>query len=213
MSVGILVRAERPAECTTRDAFKRSVVETAIRSLAHYGYAATTPAAVAEMAGLEKSAQLPFASRQAMMVAVWEHLADCRDAYYEASGDRHLPLDKRLDCMITAAIERAGNPENLAVLELKMATRGDAKLRNALLQKINDRETEIDDHWVDLFGDTGMPRQDLVAARYMIVAMCRGLSIEKINQTSPSILIRMETDIRQTAHALIYDRSRSVVPN
>ncbi len=185
-------------------ATRQRLLEAAVTCLWQYGYAGTTLSAVAREAGLSRGPQqYYFPSKVDLMVGVWEYISNQLDLDYRGFMDPALTDQERLDLAIDASIRRAGTKAHVVELELKLATRGDAELQTVLQGLINKRESEADAVWVQMFGHTGVPPEDLIAHRYAIVGMIHGLAIERISGRPKALLARMEEELRTVVYGLL----------
>lgn len=115
-------------------ATRARVLDATFDSLLERGHAATTIAAVQERAGVARGTLLHhFPTRAALMVAVVEDVAERRLGILRASTPdhpAHPPTWQRAVAVVRADLE---HPAFLVVLEMWVAARTDATLREALV--------------------------------------------------------------------------------
>lgn len=116
-------QAERSAAMRTR------LLEATVECLVSYGYAGTTTARVAEVAGVTRGAQIHhFRSKEDLVVAAIEHLAQQR-ARTAIGGLRRVDIGADpVPTVLDFLWEAHQGPMFIATLELWMAARTDAVL-------------------------------------------------------------------------------------
>ncbi|KAA1380910.1 TetR family transcriptional regulator [Aeromicrobium fastidiosum] len=128
------------------------LMEATVESLVELGWAGTTTTVVSQRAGVSRGAQLHhFPSKQALVVAAVEHLTDRRrdDMRRHAEG---LPEDDRIRGVLEILAAQFVSPVFFAALELWVAARTDAGLRESVgpLERRIGRETHA--YAVELLG-------------------------------------------------------------
>jgi len=161
---------------------------------------------IAKEAGLSQGPrQYYFPSKVDLMVAVREEVLE-----FARSNIDQLKLDEEdprtaLRLFLDEEIQRGKSDEYVVDLELKIAIRGDAELRDRLADPINISEQAVDKWWLELFSSTGRSRADLLAARYISTWLLRGLAIERISRTDEVTVARMERLLIDTVYGSIFD--------
>jgi AcrR family transcriptional regulator len=111
------------------------VLNATLACLAERGYAGTTTTAVAERAGVSRGAQLHhFRTRAALVAAAVEHLYAGLATDYEKAFANLAPGADRVASAIDLLWDTFQDPRLAAVLELLVAGRTDAELREQLAQ-------------------------------------------------------------------------------
>jgi AcrR family transcriptional regulator len=131
-------QAERSA--TTRDA----LLEATIACLVQDGYANTTTSRVAERAGVSRGAHLHhFQTRQALLAAAMERLAERRGAELRAAAEKLPEGRERLEQGLDLLWASYANPLFQAALDLWSHARTDPELRDRLVpvERRLDRQT------------------------------------------------------------------------
>jgi AcrR family transcriptional regulator len=131
-------QAERSA--TTRDA----LLEATITCLVQDGYANTTTSRVAERAGVSRGAHLHhFQTRQALLAAAMERLAERRGAELRAAAEKLPEGRERLEQGLDLLWASYANPLFQAALDLWSHARTDPELRDRLVpvERRLDRQT------------------------------------------------------------------------
>ena len=109
------------------------ILECATRLLVEIGYAAATNAKIAEAAGLTRGAMLyHFATREALVEAVVDHLHAARTAMLAEASDRAPPGADLAEYAIDAYWTLLRQPAFVAFAELEAAARTDPAVRAAL---------------------------------------------------------------------------------
>ena len=125
-------RVRTPQQDRSR-ATRQRLLEAALDCLVEYGWAGTTTTVVAERAGVSRGAQLHhFPTRASLVLAAVEHLMQRRadEIRTEAAA---LPPGARLDRAIDMLVAAFTGPLFSAALEVWVAARTDAELREALV--------------------------------------------------------------------------------
>ena len=133
-------------------AMRLRLMEATVDSLVELGWAGTTTTVVSRRAGVSRGAQLHhFPSKQALVVAAVEHLTDLRrdDMRRHAAS---LPADNRTRGVLEILAAQFVSPVFFAALELWVAARTDAELRESVapLERRVGRETHA--YAVELLG-------------------------------------------------------------
>lgn len=167
---------------------RKSLIKAAIQCLGEYGYAGTTMRRVADLAGVTQGPrQYYFPSTTDLFQAVVDKIHADADRSAAQLLKPTAEVRDRAGELMTAAFQNCGSPSHLAMIELKLACRGDEKLRAAIKDKIDAYEARADEDWVRLFGDTGVPREELITLRAIVGATLRGLGVALASGTEPAI--------------------------
>jgi AcrR family transcriptional regulator len=124
-------------------AMRLRLMEATVDCLVELGWAGTTTTVVSRRAGVSRGAQLHhFPSKQALVVAAVEHLTDRRRDDMRAAADE-LPDDGRIRRALDLLAAQFVSPVFFAALELWVAARTDAELRESVgpLERRIGRET------------------------------------------------------------------------
>jgi AcrR family transcriptional regulator len=127
-------RPRRLTQAERREATRTALLDATIECLVEYGYAGTTTARVADLAGLSRGAQLNyFPSKAALVAAAVAHLADRRMEEMRALVAA-LPEDAdRVPALVDVLWDAHQGEIFDATLELWVAARTDSELRTALV--------------------------------------------------------------------------------
>jgi AcrR family transcriptional regulator len=124
-------------------AMRLRLMEATVESLVELGWSGTTTTVVSSRAGVSRGAQLHhFPSKQALVVAAVEHLTDRRRDDMRRHAAR-LTGDDRIRQVLDILADQFVSPVFFAALELWVAARTDAELREAVgpLERRIGRET------------------------------------------------------------------------
>jgi AcrR family transcriptional regulator len=157
-------------------AMRLRLLESTVDCLVELGWAGTTTTVVSRRAGVSRGAQLHhFPSKQALVVAAVEHLTDRRRDEMSASV-ASLPAEHRIRGVLEILAAQFVSPVFFAALELWVAARTDAGLRESVapLERRIGRETHA--YAVDLLGidETRGDNRHLVQAT---LDLLRGLGL------------------------------------
>ncbi|MCL3817023.1 TetR/AcrR family transcriptional regulator [Aeromicrobium wangtongii] len=133
-------------------AMRLRLLEATVDCLVELGWSGTTTTVVSQRAGVSRGAQLHhFPSKQALVVAAVEHLAERRrdELRRRAEG---LPEQDRIRGVLELLAGQFVSPVFFAALELWVAARTDAELRELVgpLERRIGRETHV--YAVELLG-------------------------------------------------------------
>jgi len=176
---GVATKQERVPQAERRRITRGKLLDATIESLIDIGYPRTTTVEVGERAGLSRGAQLHhFPSKAELLVAAIEHLADERSKEFEAElklrlGEGDDPIDAVVD-MLWAMFS---DPLYWAVIELMVAARTDAELR----EEFEAFERSLGGRIYGAFKElTGRGDREAKIAVEMTLYFMRGLAMERI---------------------------------
>ncbi len=157
---------------------RRRLLDAAILSLIERGYANTTGSEIAERAGLSRGAQLyHFPTKEDLLTKAVEHLfqlmfEEMRQKVEGLSGEADRPSHA-----VDFIWEMANGPLYQAWLELMIASRTDAYLRDSI-REVNTRLTEfVQKTFRELFVPANVQIAGLELFPVMVVFMMEGLAI------------------------------------
>ncbi|WP_235833795.1 TetR/AcrR family transcriptional regulator [Aeromicrobium chenweiae] len=133
-------------------AMRQRLMEATVDCLVELGWSGTTTTVVSRRAGVSRGAQLHhFPSKQALVVAAVEHLTDRRREEMRRSAEQ-LSEEGRTRGVLEILAAQFVSPVFFAALELWVAARTDAELREAVapLERRIGRETHT--YAVELLG-------------------------------------------------------------
>lgn len=174
-----------------REATRTALLDATIGSLVEHGYANTTTARVAELAGVSRGAQIHyFASKAAMVAAAIEHLAgkrieELREPLHELA---HTP--DRVERLLDVLWESHRGEIFDATLELWVAARTDPELHEHLASLERNVARAVIQLCTDVLPDEAARpdyRDDLMTA----LATIRGLALLRLaGADNPATLTR-----------------------
>ena len=124
----------RRTQAERREATRARILECTADSLLERGFAATTISEVQERAGLARgTVQHHFPTRAELLVAATTHVVDARIERFRREMDLVPPDQNRLQAMVDLAWRDLNSPVFFTALELWVAARTDADLRERLL--------------------------------------------------------------------------------
>lgn len=161
-------------------ATREDLISAAIKVLANVGYAGATMRSIADEAGVTQGPrQYYFPTPALLFEAVVDKIQGASSAHVEKmrraveSGS----LEEKVRAIAEPAFKNCGSDHQLAMIELKLACRGDGALRSAIEAKIQDFEDRQDRIWIDLLKESGIPDDELKYIRSIVGATLRGLGV------------------------------------
>lgn len=163
------------------------LVVAAIELLATEGYSATTMARVAELAEVSAGPrQYYFPTRVALFEAVVEHVQEFQEAH-SSRLDTITDIREHLVQRFRSPFNGTGSLSHMAIIELRMACRGDSELRDAILPSIRAFEERANASFLSFFESRKLTSNELMAIQGILVAASSGLATSGIRQTDPKV--------------------------
>ncbi len=186
-----------------RAATQRRVLDAAVECLVEFGYSGLTTGRVADGAGVSRGALLQqYPTRERLVVAAVEHLFERRAAEMRAVA-RALPPDAdRIATALRLLWTQLSSPLFAAGLELWVAARTDAGLREALLPFDRALRIAIRDLLSDLFGAPANQHTDFPEVVVMVLNTMHGTALNRILRPSSGLRGQWEL-LERTARALL----------
>jgi AcrR family transcriptional regulator len=180
-------RVDAPATQERARQTRLKLIEAAIQLLASHGYAATTMARIAKAASVSAGPrQYHFPRPVDLFAAVVAHIHE-KQLGRVMMADLPPKGQDRIARQFQAAIRNAGSVEHIAMLELKMAMRGDPELQMAVGPKIRAFEDRADQGFLGVFGDRGLTDAELIAIRGIMAATLRGIAIAGLERDQTDV--------------------------
>src|SRR3954470_15858886 len=158
-------------------ATRRRLLDAAVEELVDHGYVGLTTPAVARRAGVSRGAQQNYFPHKATLVAeAVRHLAlrqrdELRERVAEVTGGR-----PRVQTGLDVLFEQYSGPLFAAVVELSLAARGDAELREVTAKAEDDVSRAMQETATAIFGE-GFPATRELARRWAtVLSAIRGLA-------------------------------------
>jgi AcrR family transcriptional regulator len=171
---------QRRSQAERTEETRRRALDAAIRCIARNGYHATTTTRVATEAQISRGGMLHhFPTKTDLIVAAAE---DITHRLHEQRKAELIKVDddvERFRALTTATWQSSQGPEELALIEIMLAARGD----EGLADKLPDVARRLDDFQYEgtlrMADDAGLGPQPLVRAMHRLhQAAIRGLVIE-----------------------------------
>jgi AcrR family transcriptional regulator len=171
-------RPERRTQEERSASTQKRLLDATLESLVEVGYAATSTTAVCARAGLSRGAQLHhYPTKADLVIAAVAHLAKRRAAELLADVPRDGTPDQRLSTALEAIWASFSGPLFSAALELWVAARTDAELRENLVRF----ERQVGRAMSRLFGElAGSDARDSAALFELTFHMMRGMALQRI---------------------------------
>lgn len=135
-------------------AMRQRLLDATIECLAEYGYAGTTTTRVAERAGVTRGAQVHhFRTKADLVSAAIRHVASKRSEQAEGEMERVRQADDPLDAALDLLWEIHKGPVFTATMELWVAARTDAEMREHLTEVEPAVTSLLIGHAKKLFGE------------------------------------------------------------
>tara|TARA_R110002126_G_scaffold291444_1_gene452484 strand:+ start:5082 stop:5783 length:702 start_codon:yes stop_codon:yes gene_type:complete len=158
----------------------RKLLDATVDSLTKVGYQHLTVELIAANAKVSRGAvQHHFGSRDSLLAAVVSDLGQSLTVSNPIEND--LPLLRRLDAAIDRDWEIFSNPQFLAVIQIWMAERGNAKLFPDIQRMVRDVETDLDKQWAEALEDSELSEREIVALRHVVLSSLRGLALRTVS--------------------------------
>jgi AcrR family transcriptional regulator len=170
-------QAERSASTQKR------ILRAAIECLHRKGYSATSTVAVADMAGVSRGAMLhQYPNKTDMMAAVLDAVYEQQSAYYRRALSKIDDPAERLVSVPRVAWTAFRSPAGVAQMEIFLAARSDAELKDVVREGNRRVDTESRLGIVYLARDAGITDIKLIDAMWALgVSTLRGLQTQWIN--------------------------------
>jgi AcrR family transcriptional regulator len=182
------LRVVRRTQQERRAATQRRVLDAAVECLVEFGYGGLTTGRVADGAGVSRGALLQqYPTRERLVVAALEHVFNRRATELRAIA-RALPPDAdRIATALSLLWTQISSPLFAAGLELWVAARTDAGLREALLPFDRALRTAIRELLYDLFGEPANQHPDFAEVVVMVLNAMHGTALNRILRPSSAV--------------------------
>ena len=185
-----LTQEEKSAET------RRRLLDAAISCLVERGYANTTTSEIAERAGLSRGAQLyHFPKKEELLTSAVEHLFKLLVGEMKEKVGRLTDHSDRQSMAIDLMWEIANGRYMTAWIEIIVASRTDAYLRNAVTEA-NERATSfIDKSFKELFPRSAGSGADDDLIPVMAIMLLAGMALE-VKTLNPKLVERVLTALK-----------------
>ena len=154
------------------------LLDATVDSLIDLGYSATTTTVIADRAGVSRGAQLHhFPTKAELVAAAVEHLANRMGAELRRDMAKLKDSELASDDLIDTLWARYQSPLFAAWLELSVAARTDAELRDALAPVERRLRSSMTEWVTELFGDR--IRDEGVDVWMLTYYVLQGLALDK----------------------------------
>ena len=201
---GAAAKRERVPQAERRRVTRGKLLDATIESLIEIGYSRTTTVEVSERTGLSRGTQLHhFPSKEDLLVAAIEHLADERSKEFEAEFKARVDRgDEPVDTMVDMLWVMFSDPIYWAAIELMVAARTDTEL----LKRLEEFERSLGSRIYAAFKElTGRQGREAKVSLEMTLYFMRGLAMERIFRQNEAhythLLNRWKTQLRQLLDA------------
>jgi AcrR family transcriptional regulator len=165
---------------------RRKLVEAAVLVLGESGFANLTISKVTQRAGLTNGAmQHHFPARDDLMLALMDAVYPVLQIPFEAIASEGLTVDQRVSKIVDLLWEIYSRPEYLAIWDIALGSRGDRKLWIRLRSYQQNISTRMRNEFVTLFGDLGLPADDVERIFSLTISSLRGLALQSIFDPKP----------------------------
>lgn len=193
------VTPPRRSQASRRASSHALILDAAVDLLVERGYCGTTTVAIQERAGVTRGRLLHhFPSRDAVLVAAAQHLADERiiemEQWFESSNDPAPGGSARVDRAITALWKTFRQPYFWAAMELWSAARTDEGLRNELASSERRLGRAIHHVLATMFGPVHSSHPGFDDVRDVLFSSMRGVAltysvVERDPETDPHLAL------------------------
>lgn len=191
-------RAGRRTNADRSATTRRQILEATIRCLHETGYNSVTNSVVAETAGVSRGAMMHhFPTRQALLVATAEYVNDKTRAYRSKRLESFEPGLERFKALIDLAWETARMPENLALNEIRIGSRSDATIAEAITPTM----TRVADEYGRFLGkvvrQAGLePDKEMQGLLATVAMAMRAMAINHFTHPSPVMVENVLSSLR-----------------
>jgi AcrR family transcriptional regulator len=165
---------------------REKLIGAAIALICDKGFAALTVADIASAAGMTRGAiQHHFEGRQELVLAILHEVeSEVADSFAEVLIDHDHDLGERIDSLIDHLGAVGRSPAYLAVMDIWMATRSDAGLKDAVRESMLRASHSYRDLWQRAFRHDA-PKATVSECRRVVVAALRGAVLARIFVQEP----------------------------
>jgi AcrR family transcriptional regulator len=169
------VQEERSAET------RRRLLDATVECLHEFGYAGATTTEIARRAGVSRGAQLHhFHRKQDLVVSALEHVFALRlEQFTQAAVELPVGLDARINALIDLLWAAFKGPAFYAWLELVVASRTDAPLREAVRLASENFAQGVHRVFAAMFGLKNAPEYVDDPIEFAIFGLLESLALER----------------------------------
>ncbi|WP_110241697.1 TetR/AcrR family transcriptional regulator [Nocardioides gilvus] len=174
----------RRTQAERRDATISRLLAATVTCLVERGYAATSTAAVCAEAGVSQGALFRhFPTRQALLVATAEHVAEAEVARFRDLVDEPVTGADEVTQMLGHLRSIVFSPTHQTWRELLVAARSDAQLREAMVPARLTLQHQMLATAAELWGDR-LPEAERAPLLSIVVNFLDGLAFSSLDPTS-----------------------------
>jgi AcrR family transcriptional regulator len=170
---------------------RSKLIAASIELIVRNGFAATTMADIAALAGLTRGAiQHHFEGRVDLVLAILQEVEDqISGSFQVVSPQPGVSLEQRVSALIDQLGAIARSEAYLAVIDIWIATRSDPALRDGAKRSLQRSWDYYRELWQRSF-IADVPSDVIADCRRMVVVMLRGLAISRVLANEPRSLAR-----------------------
>lgn len=185
LSLAVKNKPRRTQEVRSKEA-RTKLIGAAIALICEKGFARTTMAEIASVAGLTRGAiQHHFRGREELLAAILLEVEErVIESFSAASPTPDIPLEKRIDILIDNLGEVCRSNAYLAAIDITCCSRSDPALRDALRQSVRRSADHFRLLWQRTFG-TEISEDTISECRRVVVAVSRGLVMSRFFSSEP----------------------------
>jgi AcrR family transcriptional regulator len=171
-----------------RAATRAKIMDSAVRCLVEFGYAATSTPLVAKIAHVSRGSLLhQFPTKVDLILAVAEHAARAQGAFIRERLAQHPPGREQFVAVIDATREMLQEPVSIALMEIMVATRNDLELAERYPGFASAVERGLHHGRQRIAASLGMADNDeLEVMARLSLATLRGLAMETLFAAAPT---------------------------
>jgi AcrR family transcriptional regulator len=191
---------------------RANLIDAAIKLICDQGFARTTTADIAGLAGLTRGAiQHHFEGRVDLVTTIL-HDVEKRvlDSFTAAAPRLGLPLEQRIDILIDGLGSVTRSPTYLAAMDIWFTSRSDPDLREVVMQSVGRYVEHFRELWHETFSDL-VPDETISDCRRVVVAVSRGLIFSRLiaaDRKDRSINLTLETTKVLVRHHMLTARPK-----
>jgi len=196
-------RTPRTPKAAKGERTRDLLVEAAIQCIGRFGYTAATTELIARHAGLTRGPlQYYFTDRTGLIYEAFLRLQrGIIQRYIDASRDSDTPI-QFVDALLDVTYQVCRSEAHYALLEIIVASRSDPALAARLEPQLVQINRQFDARWTQRLAELDATPQQIATARYLAIALNRGLAINSLTFKDPELFEREFAMTRRIAHLM-----------
>lgn len=179
---------KRRTQAERSDEMQLRLVEAAAVVLRRKGYAGLRTDEVARVAKVSRGAlQHHFPSKDSLIVATARHLLDASLQRGQKRAASSAAARDPIEAIIADGMEFFLGPDFGVVLDLVLAGGKDRSLREAIYGHARESRLNVEDAWLALLTERGMPHDKAEKILWLTISIIRGLAVRALWQKDDAL--------------------------